>query len=101
MTLSILCKKATRVVRLCFRNKGTEGYVFKGEKIEFDAPANILYGYVGKAAGFEDYTLFEYAGTYQIYKNTSTQEWIDDPLLAGDDPKDHYNIQKGIDLYNP
>ncbi|MBQ7882098.1 MAG: LysM peptidoglycan-binding domain-containing protein, partial [Treponema sp.] len=74
-------------------------YFFNGEIITGDAPGNINYGYVGKAAWWaSEKLLFKQAGKAQKAAGTSLPEW-DRPPYYGDDPNDHNMIKKGIQLY--
>lgn len=57
---------------------------------------NFHYGYVGRSV-FSATTLKSSAGMYQIYSGTSNIKYWDSFF---DDPKDQYEIQKGIDKYN-
>jgi RHS repeat-associated protein len=72
-------------------------YLFKDQLVRYDAPGNIHYGYVGKAAIWSwDKLLFQSAGAVQTYKKP---EW-NIPPYYGDDPVDYEYIKLGIDLYN-
>ena len=74
-------------------------YFFNGEIITGDAPGNINYGYVGKAAWWaSEKLLFKQAGKAQKAAGTSLPEW-DKPPYYGDDPNDYNMIKKGIQLY--
>ena len=74
-------------------------YLFDGEIVRGDAPGNINYGYVGKAAWWaSDKLLFWQAGKAQKEAGTSLPEWNVAPYY-GDDPNDHAMIKKGMEMY--
>ncbi|HIP72769.1 MAG TPA: hypothetical protein EYH05_15400, partial [Anaerolineae bacterium] len=63
----------------------------------FDVPANIHYGYVGRAIGFDrDWLLFG-AGAAQIKAGTSDRNW---GAWYFDDPSDYTAVQVGMDLFD-
>lgn len=86
-------------------NQGRD-YVFEGEKIRYDAPANILYGYVGKYFGYESTTLTGFAGLFQAYGDAKNlngffNKGFHSPNF-GDDPVDTGYIMEGINKFiNP
>ena len=81
-----------------FDSSKYKGFVFNGEKIDFDAPANIHYGYVGSSTWWGSTKfLLKQAGKNQVEKGASNSDWID--CCFGDDPRDTLNILKGINLY--
>ena len=68
-------------------------YIFLGKIIRYDAPGNIHYGFVGKAAWWSsDWLLFKGAGVAQIQDNPDG-DW------SSDDKYDAACIQLGIELY--
>ena len=74
-----------------------EGFVFYGQNIDFDAPGNIHYGYVGISAlwSTEEF-LLRRAGENQIKDGTSKPEWKKD--FYGDHPRDQKWIKYGMKL---
>jgi len=83
------------------KEQGKEGYVFGAEKTSFDAPANILYGYVGKSIGLTDIGLYYGAGANQVGKVSALMRYIFTGDIAfGDDPQDNLYIRKGINIYD-
>lgn len=74
-------------------------FIYNGEIVDKDVPGNILYGYLGKAMGFRDDTLYTAAGLAQIRAGTSKPEWQNN-IYYGDDPRDHARIMQGIEIYN-
>lgn len=46
-------------------------YIYEGDIIRYDAPGNILFGYVGKLFGYDDKFLSAGAGAYQFYEGHS------------------------------
>lgn len=69
-----------------------QNYVFNWEKIRYDAPGNIHYGYVWSATWFgSPETLHYFAGTAQNQDNNTT---------TGDDQTDSGYINMGIKIYN-
>ncbi len=78
-------------------SKYINGFVFYGEKIRYDAPGNIHYGYVGSSTYYgSDFILYYFAGKHQKDQNTSKKEWED--TSRGDDPYDQEMIKYGIQL---
>lgn len=74
-------------------------YVYDNQIVERDVPGNIAFGYVGKVFDIPDTILVAGAGYAQIRAGTSKKEWIN-LTSFGDDPRDTYWINYGIDLYN-
>ena len=75
-----------------------EWYIYEGDIIRFDAPGNILFGYVGKVFGYDDEFLCLGAGLYQL--GTKGLQQLDQLTSYGDDPYDTKMIRKGIAYYN-
>ena len=73
--------------------QGKEHFIYNGEIIWYDDPGNILYGYLGKAMGFEDLTLLSAAGAVQILTGTSSWDYVSSFF---DDPRDQKSIKMGI-----
>ena len=76
--------------------QGKEHYIYNGEILWYDDPGNILYGYLGKAMGFEDFILLSAAGAVQIATGTSSWDYISSFF---DDPRDQKSIQMGIQRF--
>jgi hypothetical protein len=81
------------------------GFIFQGQHVRNDAPANILYGYVGARASGDNVPivsgpqfLLQEAGAYQIKTNQSRPEW-QNSYFHGDDPVDQVNILWGINMF--
>ncbi len=76
-------------------------YIFDGEIVDRDAPGNIMYGYMGHTYGIPDSVLYYAASTAQILAGTSKVAWIATfpNCTMGDDPRDQYNIKRGIDYW--
>ncbi|MDR2672379.1 MAG: hypothetical protein LBC35_03660, partial [Coriobacteriales bacterium] len=72
-------------------------YSFDSEIVRGDAPANILYGYVGKTFGVPEPLLYIGPGIAQIADGTSSWDYIGSNF---DDPVDQYYIEVGINYYN-
>ncbi len=72
-----------------------DGFVFSAEKIRSDAPGNINYGYVGKAAGFSNSTLLGGASTAQVWWDMAHGK-----MSSGDNGGDAGYILQGINLYD-
>jgi hypothetical protein len=81
------------------KGKYKPGFIYDDEKIDFDAPGNIHYGFVGKATlwATEKILLWQ-AGKAHVKDNSSKPEWI--KCCYGDDPRDRAMIQKGFKLYD-
>jgi len=72
--------------------------VYNGDIMRYDAPGNIVYGYLGKLFGFSNFELLG-GGIYAQFKDgTVKNDWIF--YTGGDDPVDQYYIRYGINLYN-
>ncbi len=71
-------------------------YIYEGDILWYDDPGNILYGYLGKAMGFEDIILQSAAGAVQIATKTSSWSYISSFF---DDPRDQASIKRGIQKY--
>ena len=71
-------------------------FIYEGNIIWHDDPGNILYGYLGKAMGFGDYTLYSVAGAVQIATLNSTWNYVSSFF---DDPRDQASIRAGIQKY--
>ena len=76
--------------------QGKEHFIYNGEIIWYDDPGNILYGYLGKAMGFEDLTLLSAAGAVQILTGTSSWDYVSSFF---DDPRDQKSIKMGIQRF--
>lgn len=76
--------------------QGREHFIYNGEVIWYDDPGNILYGYLGKAMGFNDLILKSAGGAVQIATGTSSWNYV---TSFFDDPRDQASIQLGIDKY--
>jgi hypothetical protein len=63
----------------------------------FDVAANIHYGYVGRAIGFDREILLFGPGIAQIKDGTSNINW--GPWYF-DDPRDYTAVQVGMDLFD-
>ena len=63
----------------------------------YDIPANIHYGYVGRAIGFNREWLLFGAGAAQIKAGTSDWKWS---AWYFDDPSDYTAVQVGMDLFD-
>ncbi len=80
--------------------------IYAGQVMRADAPGNILYGYLGKAAEFSDTVLLYCAGAYQIYEDSNRdigKTIKNSPRLLdnyGDNKGDSEQIKFGIALYN-
>lgn len=64
--------------------------------IEFKYNNNIHYGYIGKSLGIPDKMLYIGGGYARI--GLSSEIFVEP--YYGDDINDHFNVKKGIDLYN-
>jgi hypothetical protein len=79
--------------------------IFDCEVMRADAPGNILFGYVGTAAGFSEDELRRGAGLYQLYEDSDRNlfsMWINYPKLFedyGDNPGDGEQIKMGVAYY--
>jgi len=73
--------------------QGKEHFIYEGRVIWYDDPGNILYGYLGKAMGFEDHELLIAAGAVQILTCSSKLEYVSSFF---DDPRDQMGIAEGI-----
>lgn len=62
---------------------------------------NFHYGVVGAAAGFPRKTLYQQAGAAQKRDPAGSSPSWDVPPYYGDDPRDHFNIELGINSYDP
>ena len=81
-----------------YTGNGAHNFVFIGMEIRYDAPGNILYGYVGNATLWANRNLLLYfAGKEQQHANTSTASWGKSNY---DDPVDQGYINAGYDLYD-
>ena len=76
--------------------QGKEHFIYNGKVIWYDDPGNILYGYLGKAMGFGDLTLYSAAGAVQITTGTSSWSYVSSFF---DDPRDQKSIKMGIQRY--
>ena len=76
--------------------QGKEHFIYNEEIIWYDDPGNILYGYLGKAMGFEDLILLSAAGAVQISTGTSSWDYV---TSFFDDPRDQESIKKGIQRF--
>lgn len=74
-------------------------FVYNGEIVDNDVPGNISFGYVGKVYHIPDKILIAGAGYAQIQAGTYKKEWINLNNF-GDDPRDTFRIQQGIQIYN-
>jgi len=72
------------------------GVIVCGREYRNDMPGNFHYGFVGKAAGFSNWTLFNAAGAAQIKAGTSSRKYH---CTNYDDPEDQEFIRLGILLY--
>lgn len=86
---------------LDLKNQGwtSSYYVYNKQIVEKDVPGNISFGYVGKVFDIPDTILVAGAGFAQIRAETSKREWVNLKSF-GDDPRDTFWINYGIDLYN-
>lgn len=80
-----------------YKGNDITNYVFNAQKVDKDAPGNILYGYVGSRAGYSNTTLHMGAGYAQIMSGTSRWGWVGSRNF-GDDPRDAIYINYGIYL---
>ncbi len=79
-------------------DKYLDGFVYSGNRIRYDAPGNIHYGFVGSGAFWSwSKLLLKEAGKAQIAEGKSKTEWKKD--YYGDDPTDQYFIKLGISLF--
>ena len=76
--------------------QGKEHYIYNGNIVWFDAPGNILYGYLGKSMGFSDLVLYAAPGVAQIAVGTSSWNFA---FSFFDDPRDQENIRLGIQIF--
>jgi RHS repeat-associated protein len=67
------------------------GYVFRGEKIPYDAPGNIHYGYVGAKAW--------YGSSWVLHYFADRAQDVDNGTKGGDTQSDRNYINYGIDLF--
>ena len=72
-------------------------FIFREEVIDYDAPGNINYGYLGKIFAIKDLVLYAGAGYAQIMAGNSNPNFI---TSFFDDPRDQKMIKYGIDIYN-
>jgi hypothetical protein len=79
------------------KNRGP--WDFKQKGAQYESFGNFHYGAVGTAAGFSKETLLRAAGAAQSLAGTSNDSfgkwWSTAPF--GDDPRDQYWIEQGID----
>ena len=75
--------------------QGKEHFIYDGVVIWYDDPGNMLYGYLGKAMGLGDLTLYS-AGAVQIATGTSSWSYVSSFF---DDPRDQASIKMGIQRY--
>lgn len=73
-------------------------FTWNGLRLDYDAPGNILYGYIGHAIGVNIGILHFFAGVFQILGGTSEAEWWGSPFW-GDDPRDYFWVDYGYQLY--
>ncbi len=71
-----------------------------GQMINFQAIANIHYGFVGQAAGFSDEVLLTGAGLFHLWDNRENPEKWGTWETRFDQPFDNWWIGFGIFLYN-
>lgn len=71
-------------------------YIYNGELIRYDAPGNINYGYVTRAAGLWGWQTQSVAASEQVISDLSTGRT---PSFA-DNSGDRGYVQMGIKLYN-
>jgi len=76
--------------------QGREHFIYNGRIIWYDDPSNMMYGYLGKAMGFEDLVLCSAAGAAQIMDGTSSWSYI---FSFFDDPRGQVSIIAGIQRY--
>jgi RHS repeat-associated protein len=74
-------------------------FIYNNTKMEAQDIGNFHFGATGRAAGYEDITLFFGAGVVQNLTLNSRVEWNQAPFF-GDDPRDWFWIFKGTDYYN-
>lgn len=79
--------------------QGKEHFIYNGEVIWYDDPGNMMYGYLGKAMGFDDITLYSAAGAVQIYGSITGDSPIGPLSSFFDDPRDQSSIKMGIQRY--
>jgi len=72
-------------------------FYFDGYIIDYDAPGNIIYGYFGRAIGFDEETLLSAAGVAQVMAGTSNISFISSRF---DDPRDQEMIKLGFKYYD-
>jgi hypothetical protein len=93
-----------------FENTSLSPYVFPvvegGDEYYYDIHGNIIYGYIGSAAGISDDALLDNAGTMNLLddfispnRNITSQPGVDG-WRKFDDPRDQSMIQVGINLWN-
>lgn len=79
------------------KNRGP--WDFKQKGAQYESFGNFHYGAVGTAAGFSRETLLRAAGLAQSFAGTTRGDfgkwWADAPF--GDDPRDQYWIERGIE----
>jgi RHS repeat-associated protein len=68
-----------------------------GHSFLWDVPANINFGFVGRAIGIARLDLLTGAGAAQIYDGSSKPEWW---YSLYDDPRDRAAIMAGMDLFD-
>ena len=74
-------------------NRTFWAYIYHGELIRYDAPANINYGYVGHSIGLSLDVLLSGA---------LFEQGVDDGTFSlQDNEGDGYYVQKGYNLYTP
>ncbi|MFZ5915972.1 MAG: RHS repeat-associated core domain-containing protein [Chloroflexota bacterium] len=85
-------------------NEGERDVKLGGQTLNFDAVANMHFGFVGRAAGFSDKLLVAAAGIAQEMLYRDTQDPNDKGVCNGtyycDHPYASWSIQFGIYLYN-
>jgi hypothetical protein len=79
--------------------QGSHYYVYNNHLVRYDAPGNIVYGYMSEAFGINNNTAFLGAGFVQARDGNSRPEWGGPPTY-GDDPYDHLMIWIGIRHYH-
>ncbi len=79
-------------------NKEFGEFVFRGNITTAEGLGNIMYGYVGRATGFGEITLYWGGGVAKV--GSVYDESLTIPPLYGDDQNDHDNIKLGFDMFN-
>lgn len=85
-------------VPFLYENNTFLDFVFRGEITTAEGLGNIMYGYTGRATGFGETTLYWGGGV--AAQGSIDNDEVRNPPYYGDTVADHYNIQKGFNMFN-